>query len=162
MKRFMKKFVLLIAMCAMTMMAGYAQEPSQVATKVDELVKKYENTKGVEAMVATKGKGLGLLKMMFNQQFGKNFMKGVTSITIINYSDASPEVCLALHNELEVFEALLEEFDMSKEQESTDNDYIKCLASISKEDKSISDFIFAAEDKETKMIMYMAGKIQVE
>ena len=89
-------------------------------------------------------------------------MKGVTSITIINYSDASPEVCLALHNELEVFEALLEEFDMSKEQESTDNDYIKCLASISKEDKSISDFIFAAEDKETKMIMYMAGKIQVE
>ena len=162
MKRFMKKFVLLIAMCAMTMMAGYAQEPSQVATKVDELVKKYENTKGVEAMVATKGSGLGLLKMMFNQQFGKNFMKGVSSITIINYSDASPEVCLALHNELEVFEALLEEFDMSKEQESTNNDYIKCLASISKEDKSISDFIFAAEDKEPKMIMYMAGKIQVE
>ena len=158
----MKKIVLLIALCAMTMMSGYAQEPSTAATKIDELVKKYENVEGVDTMVATKGSGLGLLKMIFNQQFGKDFMKGVTSITIINYSEASPEVCLALHNELEVFEALLEEFDMTKEQESAENDYIRCFASISKEDKTISDFIFAAEDDESKMLMYMAGKIQIE
>ena len=100
--------------------------------------------------------------MMLNQQFGKDFMKGVTSITIINYSDAAQDVCLALRKELDVFESLLEEFDMDEEKELATNEFIRCFASISKEDKTISDFVFAAEDNESKMLMYMAGKIRVE
>lgn len=162
MKNTIKRVVLLVALCVLTVAAGYAQEPSKVETKVNEIVKRYENVKDVDCLVATKGSGLGLLKMMLNQQFGKDFMKGVTSITIINYSEASQEVCLALRKELGVFETLLEEFDMDEEKESAANDYIRCFASISKEDKTISDFIFAAEDNESKMLMYMAGKIRVE
>ena len=36
------------------------------------------------------------------------------------------------------------------------------FASISKSDKTISDFVIAIEDKDSKVIMYMAGKIKVE
>jgi hypothetical protein len=162
MKNIVKKMVLLVALCVLTIAAGYAQEPSKVGIKVNEIVKEYENVKDVDCLVATKGSGLGLLKMMLNQQFGKDFMKGVTSITIINYSDAAQEVCLALRKELDVFETLLEEFDMDEEKELATNEFIRCFASISKEDKTISDFVFAAEDNESKMLMYMAGKIRVE
>ena len=129
---------------------------------LEEIVKKYDGTKGVECISLVKGGGLDMVKMMFRKQFGKDFMKGVTSITIINYSDAAQDVCLALRKELDVFETLLEEFDMDEEKELATNEFIRCFASISKEDKTISDFVFAAEDNESKMLMYMAGKIRVE
>ena len=78
----MKKIVLLVALCMMTMVAGYAQEPSKVEAKIAEIVKKYENTEGVDSMSVVKGKGFGFgfVKMMFTAQFGKEFMKGVTAL----------------------------------------------------------------------------------
>ena len=42
------------------------------------------------------------------------------------------------------------------------NDYFRGFALVSDDDKTISDFIIAVEEKETKIIMYMAGKIKVE
>ena len=158
----MKKMVLLVALCLATMVADYAQEPSKAEIKIKEIVKKYENVKGVECVTVTKGKGLGLVKMMLNSEMGKDFMKGVTCITIINYTDASQETCLALRKEVESFGAILEEFDMSKDKDLAENEYNRSYASISAETKSISDFVIAMEDAETKMMMHMAGKIKVD
>jgi hypothetical protein len=157
----MKKAVLLVALCIMTMMTGYAQDTSKVKGRVDEIVKRYENTNGVDCMTAVKGEGLGLLKMMLNQQFGRDFMKGVTSITIINYSDAEPETCIALRKELDQFCSLLEEFRADDDEEFADNDYVRIFA-LPLEEGAISDFVIAIEDKESKMMMHMAGKIKFD
>ncbi|MBO5802021.1 MAG: DUF4252 domain-containing protein [Alistipes sp.] len=162
MKQFIKRVVLLVTLCMMTMAYGYAQQPSNVEVKVKELVKKYENVEGVECMVIEKGIGLGMIKMMLNSQFGKDFKKGVTSIIIIEYSDASQEFIHAMHNELDTFKTMLEEVDTSEDEELAASDYVRSFMKVSADEKTISDFIFVMEDKESKMLMYMAGKIKIE
>ena len=152
---------MLLALCIATMMTAYAQEPSQVENKIKEIVKQYDAVKGVDCITVAKGSGLGLIKVMLNQQFGKDFMKGVTSITVINYSEASQETGLALRNEIEQLATLLQDFKMGDEKEFAEYSYVKSLATIVGEN-AISDFIVAMENKDTKTIMYMSGKIKVE
>ena len=157
----MKKLMLFIIVCMLTLTNGYALNSSEVEAKMNLLVKKYENVKGVDCMSVTRGSGLGLIKTMLNQEFGKDFMKGVTSITIINYTDASQEVCQALRKELDVFLSLLEEFKNKDEKPTDEQEYSRSFARPIDEN-TISDFVIAMEDKETKMIIYMAGKIKIE
>lgn len=145
----------------MTAATTSAQSPSQAEKAARELVRKYDGSDGVECIVATKGNGLGLYKMMLNKEFGKDFMKGVTSITIIDYSSASEDVCIALRKDLDVFVSILEEFDLSDDKDYAGNEYIRCFASIMDSD-TISDFVFAMEEGSSKMLMYMAGRIIVE
>ena len=158
MKYFMKKIALLVVMIMMTFMAVSAQEPSQVEKMFDELVKKYENIEGVECMYVAKGSGLALVKMMLNQELGKSFMKGVTSITIIDYSNASQETCMLLHKEIDMFSSVLEEFNLNEDESLSDDDYIRSFASAS-DSGSVSDFVFVSENEDSKMIMYMASEI---
>ena len=139
----------------------YAQKPSDARDTMDQIVKKYDGKQGITAIKVAKGSGLELVKLMFNHEFGKDFMKGVTSITIIEYSDASPETIQALRNDLDTFTSLLEEFNLNSEKKSANNNYARCFATISKEDGTLSDFIFALEDEESKMFLYMAGVIRV-
>ena len=162
MKNMMKRIALLIALVLMTFVGGYAQEPSQVEKTVDAIVKKYDDVDKVECITVTKGNGLEMFKMLFNKQFGKDFMRGVTSITVINYSDASEETCLALRKELDAFVTLLEEFNFSGEKKFADNDYVRSFASASSDAGTLSDFVVAIEKEDSKMVMYMAGEIKVE
>jgi hypothetical protein len=168
MKQIVKKVILFVALCVIATSYCYAQEPSKVETKVKEIVKRYEKVKGVESVTVSKGRGLGLVKMMLSEQLGKDFMKGITSIIIINYSDAPQEVCLELRKEFDSFKSILQEFDpdkgkdKSKEKGASDDGTTRGFASISESDKSVSDLIISIEDKESKMIMYMAGKIKFE
>ena len=156
----MKK-ILLTALCLMTIAIGYAQEPTKAEVKMNELVKKYENVKGVDCTVVTKGRGIGIVKLMLNEQYDKDFMKGVHSITIIEYSEASDETLLALHKDLDSFKTLLEEFNLRENENYANDDYAKSFATLIDE-KTISDFLIAIEDKETRMIMFMAGIIKLE
>lgn len=144
-----------------TIEVGHAQESSKVEAKVNELVKKYENVKGVDCMSVTKGLGLSMVKMMFNKQLGKQFMKGVTGITIIEYSDASQQTSMALRKELDEFLPLLQEFKLGEQKESSENDYMRSFATTL-DNNTISDFIVALENKDSKIIMYMSGKIKVK
>lgn len=161
MKPFIKNVIILVALSMLTMLTSYAQTSSKVETKMKQLVTKYEEVKGVDCMTVTNGFGLGLVKMMFNKQFGKEFMKGVTAITVIDYSDASQQTCQALRKELNAFTSLLEEVKFGEEKEFADFDLVRCFV-MSSDDKTISDFIIAVENKDSKMIMYMAGKIKVK
>lgn len=161
MKNVIKRLSLLVALCMMTIVAAHAQEASMVEVKVNAMVKKYDNVKGVDCMSLVKGRGLEMLKMMFNKEFGKDFMKGVTSITIIDYSDASEEICLSIRKDLDDFLSLLEEFNVGKEKAFADNDYIRSFAKTS-DSGTLSDFVIALENKGSKTIMYMAGDIKVE
>ena len=144
-----------------TIEVGHTQESSKVEAKVNELVKKYENVKGVDCMSVTKGLGLSMVKMMFNKQLGKQFMKGVTGITIIEYSDASQQTSMALRKELDEFLPLLQEFELGEQKESSENDYMRSFATPL-DNNTISDFIVALENKDSKIIMYMSGKIKVK
>ncbi len=145
----------------MTAIAGYAQGTSPVEDMVNGIVKKYEETKGVECISVAKGSGLEMFKIMLKKKFSKGFMKGVTGITIIDYSDAPQEVCQSLRSDVNAFPTLLQEFNVGKEKEFADNDYIRNFASVS-DAGTISDFVIAVENKESKTIIYMAGEIKVE
>ena len=159
----MKRMMLLVALVMMTFVSNYAQEPSQVEKMVDEIVKKYENTNGVNCFKVAKGSGLKMFKMLFNKQLGRDFMRGVTSITVIDYGEASEETIQALRKEFDVFTSLLEEFSFDeKKGEVADSDYKRCFAAISEEKSSVSDFVIALESDGTKTFMYMAGHIVVE
>lgn len=161
MKFFMKKNLFFVILSLLTMLSTYAQKTSEVQIKVNELVKKYEEVKGVDCTLIEKGRGLGMVKMMFNKQFGKDFMKGVTSITIIDYTDASKEVSETLRKELNVFLSVLKEYNLNKKNEFAEHSYIRSFAS-STDDGTISDFVVAIESQGSKMIMYMAGEIKVK
>ena len=161
MKHLIKKILILVVLCMTTIEVGHAQESSKVEAKVNELVKKYENVKGVDCMSVTKGLGLSMVKMMFNKQLGKQFMKGVTGITIIEYSDASQQTSMALRKELDEFLPLLQEFELGEQKESSENDYMRSFATTL-DNNTISDFIVALETKDSKIIMYMSGKIKVK
>ena len=161
MKFFMKKNLFFVILSLLTMLSTYAQKTSEVQIKVNELVKKYEEVKGVDCTLIEKGRGLGMVKMMFNKQFGKDFMKGVTSITIIDYTDASKEVSETLRKELNVFLSVLKEYNLNKKKEFAEHSYIRSFA-LSTDDGTISDFVVAIESLGSKMIMYMAGEIKVE
>lgn len=138
----------------------FARETSKVEKAVDEMVSKYEGASGVTCLTVVKGRGLEIMKAMLNKEFGKSFMKGVTRITLIEYTDASQENCKSLHKDLEVFQTLMDDFDFNNEEEFAENEYVRCFAS--EEDQALSDFIIAIEDKESKVFMYMAGKITFE
>lgn len=158
MNKFKVRTVLLtIAAVLISSLAAYAQKASNVENAVSELAKKFENTDGVTCIIAEKGIGLSMLKTMFNDQFGKDFMKGVKSITVIEYTEASEETCMSLRKEVDVFKSLLEEFNVG---DST-NSFARSFAEVL-EDGSLSDFVIIIEDKSSKMFMHMSGKIKVQ
>ena len=161
MKCSVKIIVLFMALSIISIGGAYAQEPSKIEIKVNELVKKYDDVKGVDCMTVKKGLELKMVKMMFKKQFGKEFMKGVTSITIIDYSDAPQQTCLSLRKEFDAFSSLLQEIKMGEEKDLADIDYIRIFAA-KKGDNTLSDFIVVSEDNKNKVLMYMAGKIKVE
>lgn len=161
MKNSVKIIVLFMALSIISIGGAYAQEPSKIEIKVNELVKKYDDVKGVDCMTVKKGLELKMVKMMFKKQFGKEFMKGVTSITIIDYSDAPQQTCLSLRKEFDAFSSLLQEIKIGEEKDLADIDYIRSFAT-KKGDNTLSDFIVVSEDNKNKVLMYMAGKIKVE
>ncbi|MBR5299586.1 MAG: hypothetical protein IKU36_04950 [Bacteroidales bacterium] len=139
----------------------FAQQATDVQGTMNMIVKKHEASEGVNCLTVAKGSGLELVKMMFNKEFGKEFMKGIKSITIIEYTDASEETCMVLRKDLDTFLDLLQEFDLSQEEQFANNDFLRCFASAS-DTSTISDFVIAIEDAEAKMLMYMAGNIRID
>lgn len=160
MRRYIIRITLLSALFLATVQFGFAQQSSKVDSAVNQIVKKYENTKGINCISVVKGGGLEFFKMALKKEFGKSFMKGVTSITIIDYSDASEDTCQSLRKELDVFESLLNDYNLSEEKEFSDNEYIRCFACENGD--RLSDFVVALENESSKTVMYMAGEIIVE
>lgn len=155
----MIRILLLVASVLMAQTA-FAQEASKVEKTVDQMVSKYEGVAGVNCMKLVKGHGLEVMKTMLNKEFGRSFMKGVTSITIIDYSAASQETYRALHKDLDIFLTMLEDYNLNDEKEFSDNDYTRCFAA--ENNGVLSDFVVAIEQGDSKTIMYMAGKIIID
>ena len=161
MRRTIKRAILAVALLVMAAVSGHAQNSAEVEKKVEEVVTKYDGTEGVNCFTVTKGNGLEMIKLMLNKEFGKDFMKGVRSITIIDYGEASEAICQSVRNEINEFVTLLEEFKVDEEDQFADKEYIRSFAYAS-DDNTISDFVIVIEDGKNKMFMYMAGDIKVE
>ena len=140
----------------------HAAEPTTPSAVMSKIVEKYEDTDDVMCLAVGRGLTLEMLKMNLNKSLGKEFMKGVKGITIIEYSDASAQVCAALHKDLDVFTSLLEELDPD-DGKGSKNEYKRVLANMKDvESGKISDFVIAIEDEESKIIMYMEGDIDIK
>lgn len=153
-----KKYLLVLT-CLFIGWGCLASNPSEVDDEVMKIVRQYENIEGVECQVFVKGEGLDIIKMALNREFGRKFMKGVTSIVVIIYTEASEEVCKSFRSSLDVFTSLLEEFDPG--EDFAEGEYVRCFAKPG-EDDSMSDFVIAVEGAGEKMFMYMGGSIVVE
>ncbi|MBQ5827198.1 MAG: hypothetical protein IIW47_00205, partial [Bacteroidales bacterium] len=81
----MIKSALIATIIMFSGIAGYPYKTDDVGKTVKEIAEKYQDSTGVECMTIVKGEGLNLVKMMLKKEFGKQFIKGVTSITIIDY-----------------------------------------------------------------------------
>lgn len=159
MKHISRIKIVLVALLMTTLFNCYAQS-ADVEKTFRQIIEKYDGNEDITCLTATKGNGLEFMKMMFNKEFGKDFMKGVTSISFIEYSDAAEEISTALRKDLDAFKALLSEIDLSGAKQFSDNKFLRCFATTS-DDASISDFVVAMEDDESKMLLYMAGTIKV-
>lgn len=91
MNRFLIKITMLLALFTMAFSTATAQNSAKVESTFKEIIKKYEGTEGVECVSVVKGQGLDLIKAMLRKELGRSFMKGVTSINIVEYSEASEE-----------------------------------------------------------------------
>lgn len=156
----LRKALVLIAAILISLNCLADKKP-EANDQILNLVKKYENTKGVECMSIVKGEGLELIKMMLKKEFGRKFMKGVTSIIIIEYSDASEDISKAIRGELDVFMTSLKEIDVTKEMDLEGCDYVRCFAK-EMDSSHISDFVLVMEGEGSKMLMYMGGEIILE
>lgn len=146
-----------------TMVAGWtmsAASPAKIENEVKKIVADYENVPGVDCMVIQKGEGLGLLKSMFNQSFGRKFMKGVTSLIMIEYTEATSDVAASLKSRFDSFAAVLDEYK-PEDNELEEGEYMKCFAKFNGT-VSVSDFMIIMEDKESKAYIYMGGELMID
>lgn len=116
-----------------------------------------QQCKGVESMVCEKGSGLELLKVAMRGELDKAFLKGVNLIVVIDYSDASAADVTKIRKELDVFSEDFMQKDMP--EEVTEGKYVRNFFKASADEEYLTDMIIAAEDEESKCIIYFGGKM---
>lgn len=157
----MKKIFATSVLAVVFMFASWtalANQPTNIETTVKQIAAEYENRDGVDCIVVEDGASLTVIKQLFKQKFGKDFMKGVTSMVIIDYSKASNETRTAIRKRIDAFSATLQVFNI------TDGEEIKCFASVSNsnETTNISNLMFLMENSDNRMFVYMGGVINVD
>ena len=158
----MKKVLLRSVLICAFMFAGWtasAEQPVKIEESVKAIAAEFQNATGVECMVIDGGFGLGLIKGLFKSKFGKEFMKDVTSMILIDYSKAANEVAEALRKRLDSFSGVLQEFELKK-GELAEGQYVKCYAKI--EEPNLSDMMMIIEEKGSRMYLYMGGKLNID
>ena len=152
--------ILLTVFMSFAAIATYAQEQAKVEEAMKAIVEKYDNVEDFDCITVVKGEGLELIKAPFNKQFGKKFMKGVTSMSIIVYTDASKESCEAFYKDLAPVFSMMKEFETKGANISGDFKNAKFYA-IEEGEKVLSDCIFHLEGDDAMTLLYMAGKLEL-
>ncbi len=111
-------------------------------------------------MVITQGIQLKLIKSAFQSKLGKEFMKRVTSMVIIDYSKASGAIYNSIRSRISSLTECLQEFEIDKET-IKEGQYVKSYATINSP-TSISDFMMIMEDKDNKMFLYIGGVLNID
>lgn len=137
-----------------------AEPMSSVETSVRSMVAELDDVKGVNGMVLQKGRGLGVVKAILKPKLGKEFLEGVTTIIIIEYSKASEEIATSIQNRLDSYSATLQKFDFSK-NEFGGGERVTGYVAID-ETMTASDLVMIVENKGAKLFIYMGGVLKAK
>lgn len=155
----MIKKCMVLCLSLLLWLGAVAQQTEQSGkSKVLALVKKYEQTKGVDAMVCEKGSGLELVKMMLRKEMGKDFVKGINIIVIIDYSKATEQIAGEIRASIDTFSTIFQ--PMPLEKADVGSDCKKAYFKVSPDEKYITDMVMILEDKEEKCAMYFGGQMK--
>lgn len=150
-----------VAMCISASAQGDA---ARIEEEIKELVKKHEKTTGIDGVVCVKGEGLGTLKMMLGQQFGRKFMRGVDIIAIIDYSSAEVQVAADFRKEVEAMAAVLQSPDLTEEmtEEVGEDTDMKIYFGQSADGKMLTDLLLVVEGDGVRCVTYLGGSMETE
>ena len=134
-----------------------AQQTVNIEESVKQIVEEMDNIKGFDCLVLTHGLQLKIVKEIFKQKFGKEFMKDVTSILLVNYSKASEEDRKTFRGKIEEIAAQLQEFRLS-EQHTKEAEYTRGYATVI-EKSLISNLMVITENDGKALFFYMSGTL---
>lgn len=154
--------MLLCALVALSLSAMAQSADAQNPRKaMQDLAKKYDDSKNITSAVLVKGSGLELMKVMLRKEFSKDVIKGVDMIIIVEYADATESEADAIRSEVETLAKGLEKVEIPEGEKPKAN-RLGTYIQVSADGKSISDMIILMEDDEQRCVMYFGGVIRDE
>lgn len=137
---------------------GAAAQPASTGRELmTSMVEQYSQTEGVEGVVCTKGNGLEMIKLMLRKQFGKEFIKGVEEIVIIDYSKAEQQVAEVIRTQTESLSASYEQKELPEEM--TKGNYMRNFFKLNDSKQIITDMVVLVESAENKTVIYFGGEM---
>lgn len=137
-------------------------QTSEVRKQVLSLVSKYEQKSGFDAMTTVKGKGLELIKVMMRKEFGKEFIKGVNIIVIIDYSAVSQSDAQMLRSDLQKIKKYCEQAEIPAEVLKEEKGVTDLMFRFDSNKEYMTDFILLHEEAKERMMVYFGGKIKAD
>lgn len=161
-----KRIFILICVIIVTSFSAMAQTAnSSVRNSMQAMAERLDEKDGVECLVCVKGSGLELVKLMMRKEMGKDFVKGVDMIVIINYSEAPSAKVTEIRNEIESI-AKIELTQQELPDDVKEGKYMRTYFRKGDDGKSIHDMIIIAEDDSEKessnIVMYFGGVMRDE
>jgi hypothetical protein len=161
----MKRFLFVVSLLAALIFCGkpvLGQEGEKSGKDaVMSFLAKYKDVEGFNEQTFVKGEGLGLIKAQMGKKMGKSFMKGVTVLTMVDYTEVKPQVCDSIHADYNLYFSKFTEVEIP-DSTMTEEKYARTFFQVKEDEKAVSDFITVIEDKEMKILLYMGGVIKVE
>jgi hypothetical protein len=124
---------------------------------MQNLAKKYEDSKNITSAVLVKGSGLELMKVMLRKEFSKD----VDMIIIVEYADATESEASVIRSEVASLAKGLEKAELP-EDEKPKAKHLATYYKLNADKKSMSDMIILMESDEEKCVMYLGGVIRDE
>ena len=154
-----KRITLLVMMLAFWLGAA-AQSASIGHELMVSMVDKYDESKNVNGIVCTKGNGLEMIKMMLRKDFGKDFIKGVDEVIIIEYSEADKEVAKDIRTQIETLSKVYDQKELP--QSLTEGSYMRNYFKLNDSKDAITDMVVLMENAENKTVIYFGGTMTGE
>lgn len=158
-------FTLVCAIVVISFSAIAQTANSSVRSSMQSMAERLDEKDGVECMVCVKGNGLEMMKLMMRKEMGKDFIKGVDMIVIINYSEAPSAKVTEIRNEIENI-AKIELTQQELPDDIKEGKYMRTYFREGDDGKSIHDMIIIAEDESekesSKIVMYFGGVMRDE
>lgn len=142
----------------LTFWVGAVAQPTSTGRELmRSMVEQYSKTTGVEGVVCTKGNGLEMIKLMLRKQFGKEFVKGVEEIIIIDYSKADKQVAEAIRTQTESLSASYEQKELPKEL--VKDNYMRNFFKLNDSKEIITDMVVLVEGAKNRTVIYFGGEM---
>lgn len=154
----MSKRGIMLLLMMLTLWLGAAAQPTSTGRELmTSMVEKYGEDKGVNGMVCTKGNGLEMIKLVLRKEFGKDFIKGVDMIIIIDYSKAEQQVAEVIRTQTESLSASYEQKELPEEM--TKGNYMRNFFKLNDSKEVITDMVVLVESAENKTVIYFGGEM---